>query len=63
MEYFRGGAGLLEPADHAAMAGLVSFRFPKALLGAECGKECGSRHDEAHVAVPAVPGAGLAMIV
>lgn len=33
-----------------------------ALIGSEFGEEGGGRHDQCHVSVPAMPGAGLAMI-
>lgn len=45
-----------------AELGLGGFPRAAALIGGELGEEGGGGHDQRHVAMPAVPGPGLAIV-
>ena len=50
------------PFARGATFGFAAAPGGAALVSGKLGEECGGCHDERHVTVPAMPGAGLAMV-
>src|SRR3546814_7190837 len=50
------------PFVRGATFGFAAAPGGAALVSGKLGEECGGCHDERHVTVPAMPGAGLAMV-